>query len=222
MSQCMTTMDDLSKDEIYRCLGDHRRRRLLAVVADRPSPVPVDDLAARLADDPRGESSLDRRSVLIDLRHAQLPTLDDAGLIEWDRDAATVALATDALDDPAFQTHLEHLESSWDPIVSALAHRDRRRILSIVAGRRTPIGRDRLARTLADRAGEHDPSTTDRIATALAHTHLPTLVDAGLLAAVDEDGGTRFRVDPDFDERLRGECPTSRLPRPVLAGEAGR
>lgn len=72
-------------DRLYRLLADGERRTLLAVLLERDEPLPLTDLRTRLADDG------DERKVGIRLVHAHLPKLDEAGLVEYDREAERAA-----------------------------------------------------------------------------------------------------------------------------------
>jgi len=76
-------------DELFRALAHSRRRRLLSVLSSE-SPVTLDELADILvgwestASGPVGPD--ERAQVKIELVHAHLPLLSDAGLITVDDD----------------------------------------------------------------------------------------------------------------------------------------
>lgn len=80
---------------VIDALADERRRRTLAVLNDRATPLSVTDLACELAsaelDTTRGEVPEDyRHSVHVALHHCHLPKLADAGLVLYDEAAHEV------------------------------------------------------------------------------------------------------------------------------------
>ncbi|PGF15396.1 hypothetical protein CP556_04120 [Natrinema sp. CBA1119] len=96
-------VDETTVNRTLEALRDPRRRTVCAVLSRRRGTVSVTDLAAavlsreggdgtRLVDVTEPECS----SVSAALVHEQLPVLSDAGLVEYDAEAARVALATDA------------------------------------------------------------------------------------------------------------------------------
>lgn len=111
--QCMSestgadraSTEDDSLDAVFACMASERRRRILGFVSDRaPEPVSRGELATALAAranrKPRDEvTDEERQRAAATLRHAHLPNLAAAGLIEHDAAAGTVTLA----DHPAFQ-----------------------------------------------------------------------------------------------------------------------
>lgn len=84
-----------SLSRIFELLSDERRRYALYYLEQRDEPVPVDELAERIAaweDDP---SSVDlpenaHRGVEIELEHKHLPKASDAEFVEYDPDADVV------------------------------------------------------------------------------------------------------------------------------------
>lgn len=96
-------VDEATVDRTLEALRDSRRRTVCAVLSRRRETVSVTDLAAavlareggdgtRLVDVTGPECS----TVSAALVHEHLPVLSDAGLVEYDAEAARVALATDA------------------------------------------------------------------------------------------------------------------------------
>jgi DNA-binding transcriptional ArsR family regulator len=72
-------------DRLFDVLAQSARRRILRTLAERGVGTgPALDRAALASDAEDGESSE------IELVHVHLPKLDDAGLVEWDREAGTV------------------------------------------------------------------------------------------------------------------------------------
>lgn len=103
---------NLSLDRVFDVLSRSARRRVLRILVER---APRD----------RGEVTLasivaeaeDVESARVELTHVHLPKLDDAGIVEWDREAGTVARG------PTFEpvrpvveallAHEEHLPGGW-------------------------------------------------------------------------------------------------------------
>jgi DNA-binding transcriptional ArsR family regulator len=91
----------LDDDAVYRALASTRRRRLLAVLLDGKERS-VAELATILAGLHATETGAmvspeDRTRIMIQLHHAHLPQLDEAGLIAYDREECTARL--EQLDD---------------------------------------------------------------------------------------------------------------------------
>ena len=94
------TENEPSVDELFDVLGDERRRRVLAVLAERQSPIDAKQLAFAVAtrgnDDTVTLSESVVEDVHVTLHHVHLPKLDEAGLVDFDRDDHTVATTTAA------------------------------------------------------------------------------------------------------------------------------
>ena len=94
-------LESISVGEIHRLLGNARRRRLLASLADRPEDtVPVDEIIDVVAAGERPDPgpATHRERVAIDLHHVHLPSLADHGVIDFDPVDGTVQYdAPDAL-----------------------------------------------------------------------------------------------------------------------------
>ncbi|MCU4971807.1 hypothetical protein OB955_03520 [Halobacteria archaeon AArc-m2/3/4] len=236
MTQRTGLTSDTSKDVVYTCLAHHRRRRLLVLLEDSSSPVSPADLATRLvADESDSDRSVedvsedDATSVLVELQHTHLPTLDDAGFVDWDRDADTVALADRTLfEDPVVAPQLASLEESRDRLLSALADRRRRLALSLASRSSTSITREELAAAMVAReramglgnGRKNKHEAVDALETKLYHQHLPKLENAGLVA-YDHDGETITYVGhPDveaewFDHTVDDpQCPVLEIAPP--------
>lgn len=87
-----------------------RYRYLIAVVSELETTVTIDQLAdvmVRWEDTRRGRTEKSWHDVHEELYHVDLPTLDRAGLLRFDRDDGTVARPGDeqAGDDPSKATH---------------------------------------------------------------------------------------------------------------------
>lgn len=84
----------VSPDVALRLLAEQRRRKVLRFLANNgEKPVPLDNLAAKITD---GESTGNEEemdsydSVVTSLYHSHLPKLQEAGLVEFDRQDSTV------------------------------------------------------------------------------------------------------------------------------------
>ncbi|WP_101294626.1 DUF7344 domain-containing protein [Halegenticoccus soli] len=146
--------------DLFGAVASHRRRRVLALLTDRTSPVPLADLATQLVAREEDKELLavtreEQRRALVDLAQTQLPKLEDAGLVARDAERRTVA-ATDhpAFRDPAFAAAVDTHDPSWDPALSALANPRRRAVLSVLRRRREPVDRRELAALVAARTGD--------------------------------------------------------------------
>ncbi|GAB3671503.1 hypothetical protein GCM10028856_22950 [Halopiger thermotolerans] len=90
-------------DRTFEVLRSDRCRTVCRLLARHRGAVSVDDLAALVAAQEGGDdrrlvdvSEAEARDITTDLVHRRLPALADAGLVTYDRDATTAALATDA------------------------------------------------------------------------------------------------------------------------------
>ena len=91
-----------SVDDLFEVLSEGRRRTILTVLTERRSSMEVERLAHAVAarEDATGsgtpsESTVER--VHLTLHHVHLPKLDEAALVDYDREAGSV-VATDAAD----------------------------------------------------------------------------------------------------------------------------
>lgn len=169
------------RNPVVDSIADSRRRALLGALLGRSSPADVRELAGRLA----SADGTDRRRVRVDLVHAHLPKLERAGLLSWDREESTVAVAAHpALDDPRFRRLLEAEGDGLDETLSTLAARRRRLLVTVLRDERRPMPRAELAEELLRRESGGDgvgPRERARVVASLHHVHLPMLADAGLI-----------------------------------------
>lgn len=195
-------------DRVLESMTDETRREAVAVLRERTSPIPVEQLAAAVVA-ARRDTSVDgveadeRTTVAVDLAHVHLPALADAGLVEWSPDDGVV-VATDhpAYDDELLQGIISVEADDWEAVVARLADARRRRIVSILEEGDGTIGRRALARRVAareigDRPSGVAESTVDAVETSLYHVHIPTLRRVGL---VESDGETvNYAGHPDLE-----------------------
>lgn len=87
-------------------LANERRRLVLAVLAEASAPVALGDLASLVAcrEAGRGREGIDERTdtIHVALYHKDVPKLDDADLVDWDRDRDVVGPGPDFADGIAF------------------------------------------------------------------------------------------------------------------------
>lgn len=75
----------LTDSERYRLLASERRRTLLAVLAERKTPLSVQELAGAMVDRETGGHDLDvQDEILLTLHHVHLPMLDDKEIVDYD------------------------------------------------------------------------------------------------------------------------------------------
>ncbi|NHN41747.1 hypothetical protein G9C85_08895 [Halorubellus sp. JP-L1] len=197
-------------DDVFACLGSGERRRVLELALDRaPDAVGVEEavsvLAAR-ADDDDATASAEREAKTA-LRHAHLPKLSAAGLLEHDADAGAFALA----DHPAFEDSrivgvvegdVEDSPESLDTFLAAISDARRRAVLDVLSHQFGRIHVETLARELLADAetseSEVPGAAVEQALGGLHHVDLPALSDAGLVA-YDADAGTvEYRGHPEL------------------------
>lgn len=170
-------------------LTGERRQRVLEALLDRSAPVPVDELAVEIADGTAPDA------VQVELVHAHLPALAEAGLVSWDRDRGAAATA----DHPAFgDPRFRRLLAADPEVVDCLAAERRRATLAALRNRGGRASRRALARAVAARDAGEEPSGDDVEAAlvALHHGHLPKLAAAGLVEYDAETGTVTAGWEP--------------------------
>lgn len=193
-----------SKDHqtsILANLADGRRRRIIDVLLGSSPSLTVEELAANLAETERMETP-GRDTLLTDLVHTHLPALEDADLVAWDRDAGTVT-TTDCpvLEDPKLQRIVGQQSDGWDDVVDCLANERRRTALAVLEERSGPTSRRTLAREVAEREGDGEPSrdAVEETLVTLHHVHLPKLVDAGIVEYDGDEMTVASRSDLELE-----------------------
>lgn len=124
----------LDRDELFRLLGDeHRRRTIRYLLEDEEGAAEVDALAAALAEetDDGPANGADRRRVATTLAHAHFPKLEEAGVVDYERDRNRVA-ATPLV--AAFEPYMDPAPDAVDLEPDAAAGGPVRPALAGVAG----------------------------------------------------------------------------------------
>lgn len=80
-------VDELTESDRHRLLAAERRRHVLSILSERPTPVALDDLAGAVAARETGrDGAVETRvtDVQISLHHAHLPEMAELGVIDYD------------------------------------------------------------------------------------------------------------------------------------------
>ena len=209
--------DETQTTAAFDALAAPHRRYLLTVLFDgvdgqfpaSSNTVPIETLATDVASELHGhpvvtDDQCDR--IHLSLVHLHLPRLEDRGIVtREERDGTTVVSLADhsllerewvrsLLDDPTGGTIGD--EEVLNRTLEALTSARRRTICSVLARQRGGVSLIDLATLVAAREGDEKRRLTDvtgtectNVATELAHSHVPALVEAGLVEYDRGDGG---------------------------------
>lgn len=193
--------------DVVESIANRVCRATLRALAERTGPVEVSSLASLVAAETSDEdlddvTSGERGRTLVDLAHTHLPKLAEAGLVDWDSEAETVAPADHPLlRDGRFRDLLTVDGGDCDAVLRTLRTPQRRAVLDTLA-ETDELDRRDLARRLVAR--EEDVAASDApeqdvldAAVQLHHVHLPALANAGLIDY--EDGTARYVGHDEFD-----------------------
>jgi len=78
---------ELTENERHRLLASEHRRAVIDVLADRPRPMDLEELAVAVSErDPGGDHvGRDRAArMAVSLHHVHLPKMDDVGIVDYD------------------------------------------------------------------------------------------------------------------------------------------
>lgn len=97
----MGSSEELSKDLIFDILRNPRRRYVLYYLKQESEPIELTALAEHVAawenqTDTESLGNQERKRVYVSLYQTHVPKLADAGLVDYDEDAGTVALTSEA------------------------------------------------------------------------------------------------------------------------------
>jgi DNA-binding transcriptional ArsR family regulator len=95
--------EELSQDTLFSLLSNPRRRFALQYLNRVDGPVTLRDLAVEAAaweneTDPDNLTDQQRKRVQVSLYQTHIPALEDAGIIEYDRDSGEITLTNRASD----------------------------------------------------------------------------------------------------------------------------
>ena len=110
--------EPLDEEAIFRVLRNKRRRYALHYLKQREEVVSVGDLAEQIAawetDTPAVEVAADdRKRVYISLLQSHLPTLEDAGMIDFDEENSVVELTDEAADVDIYVELVPEQDIQW-------------------------------------------------------------------------------------------------------------
>jgi hypothetical protein len=107
---------DLAVSDIHDVLRNDRRRLVLERLRSDEGTETVSDLSEHIGAIESGESPPPRnvrQSVYVSLHQTHLPKLDELGIVEYDPDAKTVALADNAADVGVYMEVVPQYGISW-------------------------------------------------------------------------------------------------------------
>jgi DNA-binding transcriptional ArsR family regulator len=216
------------RNEVFTALAHQRRRATISVLQrlDRPT---LEELAVHLVTAETGKSLLDvtedeTARMKMTLKHVHLPQLAELDLLTRE-DGRVRTTQHPALQDPKMTEIIETDAPEWDTVLTALADKRRRIILSILSMNETPMCRDELARQVA-RIAERDSDgvvSVERMCQQLHHRHLPELEDATLVTYDIDAETVTYDGHPDLDEEWlvadRDDTPRSILSMAHQSGD---
>ncbi|WP_276301485.1 DUF7344 domain-containing protein [Halorussus lipolyticus] len=115
----MSRADELSQDEVFEVLKSPRRRYALYYLRQEGGETELSDLTEQVAaweneTTPAGLSTEQRKRVYISLYQTHLPKLDEADIVEYDRDEGVVRLGDRASDLDIYLGDVSRDEFPWD------------------------------------------------------------------------------------------------------------
>ncbi|WP_137287223.1 DUF7344 domain-containing protein [Halorussus salinisoli] len=115
----MSRADELSQDEVFEVLKSPRRRYALYFLRREGGETELSDLTEQVAaweneTTPAALSTEQRKRVYISLYQTHLPKLDEADIVEYDRDEGIVRLGDRASDLDIYLGDVSREEFPWD------------------------------------------------------------------------------------------------------------
>jgi DNA-binding transcriptional ArsR family regulator len=116
----------LSKDLVFTMLSNQRRRHVIHYLKQRGERVTIRELSRQVAAWENGVETDDldykqRKRVYTSLHQTHLPKLDDAGIVDYNRDRGTVALDTGASELEVYMEIVPEKELPWSVYYLGLA-----------------------------------------------------------------------------------------------------
>jgi len=121
----VSTDQTLSQDVVFELLSSPRRRYVLYLLRDADEPVELTTLAEHVAAW-ENDTSVDditeqeRKRVYVSLYQTHIPRLDDANVVNYDKESGLVSLATDAKEIDSYLDSSEE-DVQWEWIYLVLA-----------------------------------------------------------------------------------------------------
>lgn len=121
----VSTDQTLSQDVVFELLSSPRRRYVLYLLRDADEPVELTTLAEHVAAW-ENDTSVDditeqeRKRVYVSLYQTHIPRLDDANVVNYDKESGLVSLATDAKEIDSYLDSPEE-DVQWEWIYLVLA-----------------------------------------------------------------------------------------------------
>ena len=117
--------DQLTPDEIFEVLSNHRRRMVLYYLRQHGGSSTVNELADQIASmenevPPEDLTSQQRKRVYVSLYQTHLPKLDDMNIINYDVEAGTVELTNQSTEMDAYLTSMRGAPYPWKRHYAAL------------------------------------------------------------------------------------------------------
>lgn len=203
-----------TRNAVFQGLADGRRREVLDALLAHGGERSEPELARAVASSDDGGPSASRaegpsagapedgvRTARIALRHELLPALEDVGLVEWDRAAASV----EAADHPAFRDDvLRRLLSrdDADELFDALADERRRFVLAVLYTYGGTVSLSTVSRKVADleTVQRQSAGEPENLRVSLYHVHFPKLEAAGLVECDRQADQVRYVGHTAVDE----------------------
>lgn len=86
------TENEIDRTVFLKALAHIRRREVLEALREETCPIELIDLAQRVVAECEGLDQTHAERLYISLYHQHIPRLEEAGLIEYDKEAKTVAI----------------------------------------------------------------------------------------------------------------------------------
>ena len=194
-----TPLNLRSKESYTRGSGALRSencRKAVQILRAHNDAITVTELAERLVTSEStstDESAVD--SVRIRLHHVDLPKLAETGHLDWDKSAREVSPTDHPVYDGSSADEDGSVASSRASTIPALADDRRREILALIESECGPVTPETLARNVAARDADGEPSQSriENVLVQLHHCHLPKLADAGLIEYDRGDGRITYQ-----------------------------
>jgi len=152
-----------------------RREYVVARVCAADAPISERELATGFVANQSIERSRPRSAVQVSLRHRDLPKLEAAGLVSWDRTEKTVAEPAETHGSNDGRTDTTAVLDELGASRGTASEDRRRRVVDVLGEMDEPIDARDLARELLTDGGEPSSDAVESMLSTLHHVDLPTL-----------------------------------------------